>query len=185
MSSFRGVLADVGTGVVASDGAGPQFQKPSCRTDPTHSSCKDDDRPTYRISATGAISFTEKVTRAVKRPEHLVVDNVGIDLSFFSVKMGCNPALGVPEGMMFSLDARDDHDDHLHLKLIFKHNGANHLIDLLPPKSPNTPWPPVGDVTLTETNGQWAVTSGGKNRRDACTGEGTGITYTIRIVPVL
>ena len=39
---------DVGTGVVASDGAGPQFAKKDCGANPTHRGCKEEP-PTYTV----------------------------------------------------------------------------------------------------------------------------------------
>ena len=53
---------DVGTGVVASNGPGPQFAKPNCETDPTHSSCKDGDSepaddPSYTVTHNVDVDF--------------------------------------------------------------------------------------------------------------------------------
>ncbi len=81
MGNFHPPLTqDVGTGVVASDGAGPQFAKKDCGANPTHRGCKEEP-PTYTVELgpLGDISGGPKESI----PGVPEVENFEADLSFF------------------------------------------------------------------------------------------------------
>ena len=78
--------------------------------------------------------------------------------------------------------------DHTHLFFEFSLKQATHTLELLGDKPNNWPPDPGNPVTLTAYNGEWEVTTKGKNHRNGCTGAGGGgvndITWTTTIVPV-
>ena len=78
--------------------------------------------------------------------------------------------------------------DHTHLFFEFSLKQATHTLELLGDKPNNWPPDPGNPVTLTAYNGEWEVTTKGKNHRNGCTGAGGGgvndITWKTEIVPL-
>ena len=161
-------------GGVSLDAAGGAISgvKPTCPGD--HPSCKDEEptvRPTYTVTVTGGISGSGDSTPV--RGDEIIVNFLTLDLTFFQGKVTC--ALGTnletsEEGTLTILAG----DDHLHLGFSFVHNEADHHIDFRATKLPI--WPPTAgnDGFLEDLNGEWALTTKGKNHQDGCTGEGGG-----------
>ena len=190
---------DLGTGVVASDGAGPQFHHAEGHE---KGGGKDDDggddRPTYFITVTGDdISTIPKETRAVRDANILIVDEVPMDLSFFDGKLSQSDGTpcgmigtGVPAHIQISLGRGDD---HMHVFFDFDFPvGVTHNIGFIQPPPPPPPgtWPPEDRLVFTVEKSEWVVRAPSKkDQKVACTGEGaageeTGLDFTITIVPV-
>ena len=170
---------DMGSEPVGPEGLGPEFGHKT-----THNpGGKDDDRPTYYITVSRDISSPRTLTRALRSPEHLRVDDVSLNLSFFDDKLTCD--LGEQQGSIAIDLGRGG--DHLHLFFSFELDGASHNIGFL--LEVPTTWPPIDIFELSEDDRQWAVRNVSKNRGDGCTGDGaagaeSGIDFTILIEPV-
>ena len=186
-------LPDVGTGVVASDGAGPQFTKPGANCDPeigpVHSSCKPpDDEPTevpiYTIKVTGSIfSVGSNIIGGedglYETNHHLgfviVKDIFEMDISSVipaEVTCGGKLPLALPDVVV---EARLSLTSFAipQLLLFFEHNGVEHWIESLSDAEENwVPTDPEFPVELKDLNGQWEVRTKGKHRQNGCTGEG-------------
>ena len=99
---------DVGTGVVASDGPGPQFAKPNCDVDDSHPSCKDEEPPTGdgpyiavccsqkefgrnpAKQIAGLLGGTYRTLKAKQFNEMLIADLAEIDVLIFYWKTSDN-----------------------------------------------------------------------------------------------
>ena len=199
---------DVGTGVVASDGAGPQFNMPgsisegACALLPgkvfKNDHCHDGEEPTvgtmFDIDVTsgpGHVSFSGLTDP--KRGGEIIVDEDDLTLStvgagaFFGGLTGLNCPLGASQTASLWIAPGDD---HVHLFFVFEYGPpqapAEYMLELLGDRPGN--WPPTApnnDVTIGPLNGgEWSVSSKGKNHRDACTGSGFGIVWEATVDPV-
>ena len=185
---------DMGSGPVGPDGLVPQFDKPRsfCKNPTDGCHCHDDEEPTevprYRIRLTGKIFSVGSNIEDDEEFEGLydtnhpvghetVKDIFKMDVTFFKTKLTC--LLG-GEVIMGTFGLTPFANPYLFL--FFEHNGAEHYILSL--SDLPDPWPPTVDtptVTVTDLNGEWEVTSQGKNHRDACTGEGVGIDWSATV----
>ena len=181
---------DLGSGPVGPEGVVPQFNKPNKNGDHNHGA-DDGGGPTYNISMIdGDISFGSRETF---NNSILIVEGVSIDLAFFNDPDKLSCALSVMGSTVFEGDfvikSGSSDPPHMHFSFEFEHNGATHHLGSRIEGLPNNTWPPTVGVSVMQTDGPWAVTSKGRNHDDACTGEGlagpgSGITFTISIVPV-
>ncbi len=166
---------------VGPDGLVPQFAKGGNKNK--------DDRPTYFITVDGDIRSPEALTRAVRTPELLIVDEVLMDLSFFDRKLSHSDGspcgvIGteVPAHIQISLGRGDD---HMHVFFDFDFPvGVTHNIGFIQPPPPGT-WPPEDLLVFTVEDSEWVVTAPSKkDQKVACTGGGENLSFTIKIVPV-
>ena len=175
---------------VGPDGLEPQFDKPTfnCEDPNPAGHCHEDDAVPQRftVTVTDATDISGSgVTTPVSGGE-IIVDPFTLNFpTFFTSKLTCgNGDIGTTKtGFLFITAGQD----HTHLFFSFLHNDAKHSLALLGDK-PNT-WPPDpgNDVTLTAKNGEWEVSTKGKNHRNGCTGEGGDgigdpITWTTTIL---
>ena len=181
---------DVGTGVVASDGPGPQFAKPDCENDPTHSSCKPpDDEPTevprYEIILSDDPEKDNDIFSVGAAPyvtdHHLggviVTSGFRMDITAIlafqnAVTCGGGVALTSPLTGRFSLTPYAIPQ----LLLFFTHNEVEHWIESLSDVVGEN-WAPTEGKTVmvSDVNGQWEIRTRGKKNQNGCTGEGGGI----------
>ena len=104
------------------------------------------------------------------------VENFEADLSFFKdnplVTCGGEDLPTSIEGYLVILGG----SDRLLLFFSFEHNSASHVIELAS-TTPN-PWLPTlgNDGNFGEVDDEWELRTRGKNRRDGCTGAGSGTT---------
>ena len=188
---------DVGTGVVASDGLVPQFDKKGtgdCATKPHNLHCHGDveeptEDPIYTVKATGDIF---SVGTNITDGEDGLYEASGygpqamdfqLDISFIldadpdAVTCGLDEATDLRDPLIGNFMFGDFLSDYI--VIFFDHNKAQHhflspagvggLDDL-----PET-WPPTvddGPVTVTQSTGEWTMYTKGKNHREGCTGEG-------------
>ena len=189
---------DVGTGVVASDGAGPQFQKPSCRMDQNSSPSCNPPEPTdiFEVKVTGDIFSTNvdgdmgvvyPASGGGPRALDFQLDISSIfDADADAVTCGVGDSSKLPDPLVGNFSFGNFLNDYI--VIFFDHNEAQHHFlspagavvgsDELP-----EPWPPApGDPpVLIQTTGEWTMHTKGKNHTDGCTGEGVGIKWVAEL----
>ena len=186
---------DVGTGVVASDGPGPQFAKPGvCNPpqDPPHPSCKPPDEdppevPTFTVKVTGDIFSTNDAggldvlydaTGGTVRVNGFQLQLSGDMLDLVTCAVG-DDLDDLPDPLIGTFQIWNFLNDYISLS--FEHNFADHWFSSSSVELPDS-WPPttVGqEVTVRSLlpPGEWGLQTTGKNHRDGCTGEGVGISW--------
>ena len=179
---------------VGPDGLVPQFAV-NCQRNPGHWKCApppdpDPDPPPPAVgtmfdvnvtSESGDVSFSG-VTDP-KNGGEIIVDEDMLTLSqaFFDGPLTCSLGAVAQTASLWIAPG----EDHVHLFFQFRHNDAKHTLELLGELPGN--WPPTApnnDVTIVPRNeGEWSVSSKGKNHRDACTGSGFGIVWEATVDP--
>ncbi len=184
---------DLGTGSVELD-SGPQFDKRGdtgalcggaggpVRDENGH--CHGDEEatgvPTYSISLEGSI-FSVDGPYDTNHPVGAVIvkDDFKMDVTFFRGKLTCllGREVGDPEPDFITGGFSLTPSAIPALIFRFEHNGAAHLVESLSDSFSDmeAEWYPteIGEmVPVTDLNGQWKITTTGKNHRFGCTGEG-------------
>ena len=187
---------DVGTGVVASDGPGPQFDKPGKSGD----KCPDpsvlvrdgkghcheeeptppggDPAPTVTITGDAMNPAVSAAAQDVSGPG-LLAQGILVDLSGFPI---CN--LGMQTGQLFMPQG----DDHVHFSFQFMHTEtgdgvpSQHTLSMLGVLVDGDVLPPLSGTSadIVQKAGEpWAITSKGKNHKNGCKGEGATVNFTV------
>ena len=189
---------DVGSGPVGPDG--PQFNSPfsgPCTERHCHGEDADVEASTYRISFTvdsdifGVNAVGDPISYDTNGLGHVVVEIFKMDITVllqegWGVTCGGPPLPVVvdPEAVVADkviLTGRFNLTPFANpaLHLSFEHNGAAHYVQSLSDSFSDmeAEWYPTvigpkGAVTVKDLNGQWKITTTGKNHRFGCTGEG-------------
>ena len=196
---------DVGTGVVASDGPGPQFVKKGivC-AEQNHASCpRSGDTPVFAVTldekpdGTKAVFFVDLLGNPIVTPVEttdsddraIFLNGVTLDLSFFNgPNLSCplGEPLGEETGTLKLSEGAAIGGGHPFLSFQFRHSGIKQKLSMNATIADLTNWPPALGTgnTMTEDGGGWFASASGKNNRNGCTGSGGArgdLVFTVTI----